>query len=469
MSTVIVGAGIAGLTAAWQLLMSGEDPGSVTVLEAADQVGGKLARAEIAGHLVDVGAESILAVRPEAPALIREIGLDEALTSPATTSASVWSRGRLWPLPAGTVMGVPSDPESVRGLLTDDEVERLRDERPWPGPLTGDVAVGEYLSARLGDAVVDRLVEPLLGGVYAARARELSMAAAVPALFAAAQRGQSMLDAAGAATAARTGTRQASSAFAGIVGGVGRLAEHLRDVLVERGVRVETGVTVRALTRTETGWRLTCGPVPTAYPVDAEAVVLAVPAPAAARLLADPAPVASSVLGDIEVASMAVVTLALDRRALQDGGRSLPGSGFLVPATEGRTIKAATFSSGKWAWVDDLSDALLFVRASVGRAGEVAALQRPDEDLVDIAVAEMGEAVGFALPRTVDSHVQRWGGGLPQYAVGHLQRMARVEAAVAGVPGLEVCGAAYGGVGIPAVIASARAAVDRLLSSKGPS
>jgi oxygen-dependent protoporphyrinogen oxidase len=276
-----------------------------------------------------------------------------------------------------------------------------------------------------------------------------------------------MLGAAAAAAAARAGTRQTTSAFCGIVGGVGRLAEHLRDVLVERGVRVDAGVMVRELTRTPTGWRLTCGPVPTAYPIEADAVVLAVPAPAAARLLSGPVPVAARLLGEVEVASVALVTLALDRRELDRQGYALPGSGFLVPATETRTIKASTFSSGKWAWVDALSDDVVFVRASFGRAGETAVLQRPDEDLVAIAVREVGEAVGFPLPHVVDHHVQRWGGGLPQYAVGHLDRMGRVADAVAGVPGLEVCGAAYGGVGIPAVIASARAAADRLMSSKG--
>lgn len=475
MSTVIVGAGIAGLTAAWHLVCGGVEPGSITVLEAAPAVGGKLARASVGGHLVDVGAESMLAVRPEAATLVREIGLGESLTSPATTSASIWSRGSLWPLPTGTLMGVPSDPESVRGLLSDDEVRRLAAERAWPGDLTGDVAVGEYLAARLGDAVVDRLVEPLLGGVYAAQARTLSMAAAVPALYAAAQRGESMLAASAAAGAARVGTRPGASAFCGVVGGVALVAERLRAVLAQRGVLVETGVTVREMGRVGGAadggagdrWRLVTGPVPSPRVILTEQVVLAVPAPAAARLLRSVAPVASSVLGQVEVASMAVITVALDRRALADRGQ-LPGSGFLVPATEGRTIKASTFSSGKWAWVDELSDDLVYARASVGRAGEVAALQRSDEDLVSVAVQEMGQAVGFPLPAPVDSHVQRWGGGLPQYAVGHLARMSRVADDLAGVPALEVCGAAYGGVGIPAVIASARAAAQRLLTSKGP-
>lgn len=466
MSIVIVGAGIAGLTAAWQLVCAGTDPTDVLVLEGSPRVGGKLALAEIAGHRVDVGAESLLAARPEATELVREVGLGGALTAPATMSASVWSRGRLWPLPTGTLMGIPGDPEAARGLLTDDEIARLRGERPWPDPVTQDVAVGDYVATRLGDAVVDRLVEPLLGGVYAAHARELSMAASVPALFAAAERGESLLATAATASAARAGTLSGSNAFAGIVGGVGSLPEALAAALRHRGVTIETGITVRQLARDGTGWRLTTGPVPAPVHLDAGAVIVAVPAPAAARLLVGEAPHTAAILGDVEVASMAIITLAIDRATLPG---ELPGSGFLVPATDGRTIKASTFSANKWAWVDALDDEVIFLRASIGRAGETAALQRPDEQLVQTAVAEIGQAVGFPLSRVIDSHVQRWGGGLPQYAVGHLDRMARVSAELTGVPGLEVCGATYGGVGIPAVIASARAAADRLVSAKGQS
>lgn len=466
MTVIVVGAGIAGLTAAWHLLASGTPPTDITVLESSNRVGGKLALAEVAGSRLDVGAESMLAVRPKAPELVREVGLGDALTTPATTSASVWSRDRLRPLPTGTLMGVPADPEAVRGLLTDEEVDRLRDERPWPVELSGDVAVGEYLAARLGDAVVDRLVEPLLGGVYAAQARQLSMAASVPALHTAALRGESMLGTAQAAAAARAGTRAGAGAFCGIVGGLGRLPEQLQDSLRAAGVRIETGVTVRELARTQAGWRLTCGPVPSPSVHEATSVILAVPPPSAGRLLAGVAPAAAATMAGIEVASMAVITLAVDRRALDAAGHVLPGSGFLVPATDARTIKASTFSSNKWSWVGDLRDDVVFLRASVGRAGEVAPLQVSDEELVDVAVREVGQAVGFPLAPVVDSHVQRWGGGLPQYAVGHLERIAAVEAAIEGVPGLEVCGAAYRGVGIPAVIASARAAADRLQASR---
>jgi oxygen-dependent protoporphyrinogen oxidase len=152
------------------------------------------------------------------------------------------------------------------------------------------------------------------------------------------------------------------------------------------------------------------------------------------------------------------VTLAVERLAVA----SLTGSGFLVPPVEGRTIKASTFTSAKWAWVADLAPDVAFLRSSVGRAGEVADLQREDDELVALAFAEVGEALGRPLPPLVDGHVQRWGGGLPQYAVGHVSRMDRVAASVAPLAGLELAGAAYAGVGIPAVIASAEAAAEAM-------
>ncbi len=162
---VVVGGGIAGLTAALEVLEA-LPSAEVTVLEGSDRLGGKLRREPVAGHLVDVGAESVLALRPEAVDLATRVGAADDLVVPATTAASLWSRGGLMPLPRATLMGVPSDPESARGILTDDEVARLADEQPWPGgALDEDVWVGDYVATRLGDAVVDRLVEPLLGGV----------------------------------------------------------------------------------------------------------------------------------------------------------------------------------------------------------------------------------------------------------------------------------------------------------------
>ena len=447
---VVVGGGVAGLAAALDVLDAA--PGThVSVLEGSDRLGGKLRLEDVAGHGVDVGAEALLAVRPEALDLVERIGGSSCLTTPDTTSAAIWSRGSLHPLPRATLMGVPTDPDGARGVLTDAEVERLRHERPWPtGTLEQDVSVGEYVAARMGTAVVDRLVEPLLGGVYAGHASRLSLRATVPALWERATRGESLLAPSTPPSAVSGGTT-GRPPFAGLTGGVGRLPELLAGALRSRGATLRTGTVVRALERTSHGWRVVVGSTASPEVLEADAVVLCLPPAPAARLLAPHAATAAELLRGVETASTAVVTLAVRRADVAD----VEGSGFLVPPVEGRAIKAATFSFRKWGWTGALDADVAHLRASLGRAREEAVLQRDDADLVALAVADVAAALGRPAPRVVDAHVQRWGGGLPQYAVGHVDTVAAVRADVARVPGLEVAGAAYDGVGVPAVVASA--------------
>ena len=451
---VVIGGGIAGLAAAWQLLES--LPGAeITVVDAADRPGGKLRREPVAGVALDVGAESVLARRPEALSLMSELGLDDSVVHPEATTASIWSRGRLHPLPRGTLMGIPSPAASALGVLSPQEVSRAESETPWGSGDFDDVSVGDYVAARLGDAVVDRLVEPLLAGVYAGQARSLSLRACLPQVHAAVTAGASLTDAAAAAakTSALSSAGSAAPVFAGLDGGVGRLAEALTEALRSRGVTIRSSTIARELRREGDGWSVVTGARPTPTSLAADAVVVAVPSAAAARLVEPHAAGAAAALREIEYASMAIVTLAVD-----SGAGALPGSGFLVPAVDGRTIKASTFSSTKWRWTAEAAHDLVFLRASVGRWRETSDLQRPDEELVAIAVAEVSEALGHQLPRVADAHVQRWGGALPQYTVGHVDRVARIRSATAGVVGLELAGAAYEGVGIPACIASGRAA-----------
>jgi oxygen-dependent protoporphyrinogen oxidase len=243
--------------------------------------------------------------------------------------------------------------------------------------------------------------------------------------------------------------------FAGIAGGLGLLP---RALCVSPGVEVRTSAPVRGLSRARSGFRLTVGSARTPETVDTGQVVLATPAAPTARLLEETAPDAAGELAAIEYASMAIVTMAV--RSLEVDG----SSGFLVPAVDGRQIKAATYSFSKWEWVGAVSD-LRILRASLGRHREEATLQATDDELVARVVADLAAATGQPI-EPVDVHVQRWGGALPQYAVGHLDRVARIRRSVAEVPGLEVCGAAYDGVGIPAVIGSARRAADRMAAAE---
>ncbi|MET8857834.1 protoporphyrinogen oxidase [Streptomyces sp. NPDC004579] len=449
---VVIGAGIAGLAAAHRLLGRGT---RVTVVEASDRVGGKLLPGEIAGVRVDLGAESMLARRPEALDLAREVGLTDGLRPPATATASIWTRGALRPMPKGHVMGVPGTAAALAGVLSDEGLARVERDAELPRTEVGeDVAVGEYVAARLGREVVDRLVEPLLGGVYAGDAYRISMRSAVPQLFQAARTHDSLTEAVREIQARAAASGQTGPVFMGIEGGVGRLPLAVARSVRARGAEILTGARVTELRRTApTGWQVVAGE----RVLRADAVVVAVPAPAAAALLGAESPAAAAELRTVEYASMALITLAY-RRA----DAALPeGSGFLVPPVDGRTIKASTFASRKWGWIADEDPDVLVLRTSVGRYGETEILEREDAHLVDASRHDLREATGLDA-EPLQTRVTRWDDGLPQYPVGHHARVARIREEVAKLPGLVVCGAQYDGVGIPACIASAYAAVDRL-------
>ncbi|MEU7368390.1 protoporphyrinogen oxidase [Streptomyces hygroscopicus] len=466
---VVIGGGIAGLAAAHRLLGGGV---RVTVLEASERLGGKLRAGEIEGVPVDLGAESMLARRPEAVELARDVGLGDLLQPPATATAAIWTRGGLRPMPKGHVMGVPGDlaPLAASGVISEKGLARIaRDRELPPTPVGEDVALGGFIAARLGREVVDRLVEPLLGGVYAGDVYRTSMRAAVPTLFDVARSGRPLTEGVRELTE-RAARRQDGPVFMGIDGGIGRLPLAVADAVRAAGGEIRTGAPVTELRRTADGWTVavdrahgTGGASGTDGPpvVTADAVVLAVPAPAAARLLAACSPAASAELAAVDYASMALVTMAFRRT---DVASLAEGSGFLVPPVDGRTIKASTFSSRKWGWLGDAAPDLFMLRTSIGRFEDEADLKRDDADLVRVSLADLGEAVGLTA-RPVASRVDRWDGGLPQYPVGHLDRVARIRAEVAKVPGLRVCGALYDGVGIPACVGSARKAADELLGT----
>lgn len=456
---VVIGGGISGLTAAHRLQHGGAQ---VTLLEATGRLGGKLYAGEIAGVPVDLGAESMLARRPEAVDLARAVGLADRLCPPAASAAGLYTRGALHPMPAGQVMGVPGDLTALAasGVLTDAGVARAREDAELPPVEVGeDIGIGAYVAARLGREVVDRLVEPLLGGVYAGDAYRISMRAAVPQLYEVARAGGPLTGGVAALLrrAASAGTA-AGPVFMGIDGGVGRLPLAVADALRAAGGQVRLHTPVRELTRTGAGWRVVTAD---GAALTADAVVLALPAAAAAGLLAAAAPTAATELSAVEYASMALVTMAFRRSEVSE----LPASrGFLVPSIDRLTIKASTFSSNKWGWVGDADPELFVLRTSVGRYGDAADLERTDAELVAASLADLGTVAGLRA-RPVASRVERWDGGLPQYPVGHLARVARIREHVARVPGLAVCGAVYDGVGIPACVASAHAAADALLAT----
>lgn len=479
-SVAVIGGGVSGLAAAYLLRGAGL---TVTVLEGSPRLGGKLAVSEVGGIPVDAGAEALLARRPEGVGLIEDLGLSARLEVPGTTAAGIWTRGNIRPLPRRQFMGVPVDfgELAATGIVSPDGMARARQDQVLPGTdPSGDVSVTSRVAGRFGEEVVDRLVEPLLGGVYAGRCDDLSFEATLPALAHAARGRSSLAEAAAsllppapaAATAlgeprtaedngAATSARNAQPpVFTTLTHGLGTLPPALAEA---SGAIVRTGAMVRELSRSSSGWRLTIGSAHAPEQIEADAVIIAVPAIPASRLLAGITSQAASALAEIKYASMAIVTLAYPAGAFS---QPLAGSGFLVPAVDRRAIKAVTFSTVKWPHLLQAEPDLHIVRCSVGRLGEDEVLQRDDNQLAALAAGDLADATGVR-GKPAQVRVSRWGGGLPQYSVGHLDRVARIRAGVAAQPGLAVCGAAYDGVGIPACIATAKQAVDRVLAYLG--
>lgn len=463
---VVIGGGIAGLAAAQRLRELGGPQLRITVVEQAPRLGGKIRTGELAGVPVETGAETFLVRRPEATALAETVGLGAQLVHPAAAPAALVIDDELRDLPRRTVMGVPARAADVAGVLSPAGRERLEQEPVGDGPILGDedVTVGALVRKHFGDEIVDRLVDPLLGGVYSGRADGLSVDVTVPQLAAAARRHDTLAGAvadclppvAGAPSAkavvfGAAASGAASSAppvFGSVEGGLSRLVE---ATAAAAEAEIVLGKPVRELRRTPEGWRCVAGDTRTPRVIECDALVLATPARPAARLLADVEAAAAAELGVLDYASIALVTLAL-------GGVDLPQrSGFLVPATEGRTIKAATFFTRKWPHL--ARPGLSLVRVSLGRYGEEQVLQRDDAELADIAHAELSAVLGMELPRPQAVAVDRWGGGLPQYSAGHADRIRRARRALAGHP-IALAGALADGVGIPACVASGRAAAE---------
>jgi oxygen-dependent protoporphyrinogen oxidase len=469
-SVVVVGGGMTGLAAALEASSGGAE---VTLVEAAPQVGGKVATGDLGGITVDLGAESLLNTRPEAVELVREVGLGDRIVHPATSSARLLSRGSLRTLPAGLVMGLPADLDAVRssGALSDEGLRELDALARKPlRSVTTDTGLGAFAAQAFGDEVAQRLVDPILAGVYAGDAMQISLRAAAPALFASlATDHDAALDA--VTSARRTPT---VPVFAGVVGGIGSVPDAAQRVLAARGVTVATSTIATQLRTDGRGaWSIQVrglddeGGAAQASTLKADALVLALPAFSAEQLLAtlperqtpDAVFDAARDLLRIPYADVAVLTFAFPLDAMPEAA----GSGFLVPSVERRFVKASTFSSNKWEWSGDAAAAqgLFVLRASVGRYGE-GVEELLDDDLATRALADLRDLLP-GLPQPEHVRVDRWQQSLPQYLVGHVDRVGRIRTGLSALPGLAVAGAAYDGIGIAACVASGRTAVKQLL------
>ena len=478
MNIAIIGAGLAGLTAAYELRSTGsarageEDDLKVDVYEATDRLGGKLHTVAFEAGPTDMGAEAFLARRQDAVDFFTELGLADSLVEPSGLRSLVWVDGEARALPTGGVMGIPSTSETVKHLVSEDTAQRIDTEADREGfdwEVGGDVNVGKLVRERYGDEVVDNIVSSLLGGVYSCIADDLGVRATIPQLAEEFDR------------LAADGPVHLSTAVANLERsrremptGQGAVFKTFRDgyqevyeTLAEKsGADIYIDAFISAISLEGSAeapkYRLKGGE-DKAY----DHVILAVPAPTAALLLKEIAPAASEALKTVKLANSAVVGM---RFATDEG---LPqNSGVLVSTgAEDVHAKAFTFSSRKWPHLAERGGAL--VRASFGRFGDNVAITATEDDLVDWALDDLKTITGFdgRAAGLEEIYVQRWLGGLPRFDENHLATVAKVRSLLLDEPKashISLTGAWAGGVGVPAVIADARAVAAAAVAKQKP-
>jgi oxygen-dependent protoporphyrinogen oxidase len=449
----VVGGGIAGLVAAYELRERGLD---VTLVEAEARFGGKIATTRTDdGLVIEAGADSFLSAKPAGLALCERLGIGSRVidTRSEDRRTFVWSRGRLRPLPEGLVLGSPARAGALlrSGLLSPAGAARMVLDLAVPPRRDGaEESIGEFFTRRLGREAYDRVVEPLLGGIHAGDPARLSLTALFPR-FADMERDHGGLVRAALAARRNGGgpgpAAPGRSPFVSLVGGMSELIEALVAMLSSGGAELLAGRQVVELAPEGGRWRVGLGP---AGSVEADAVILATPAFVTAGLVRTLSPPAAALLETIPHASTATVSLAY--RA-GDTGRAPQGYGFVVPRVEGRQLIAATWSSNKWS-SRVFPGRHVVVRGYVGGIGREWVLNGTDDTLVHLVRSELKALAGIdGVP--VHTEVHRYPQGMPQYTIGHLDRVARIRAQLTDWPGLAVTGAAYGGVGIPDCITDA--------------
>ena len=479
---VVVGGGIAGLSAALELAEGGA---AVTLVEASGRLGGKIATSRVGGLIVEAGADSFLSAKPAGLALCRRLGISDRLVNSKTEDRRtfVWSRGRLRELPEGLILGSPARAWSLlrSGLLSPPGAARMMGDVVVPRRgATGDDAdgagpggaaeetVAEFFTRRLGAEAYIRVVEPLLAGIHAGDAARLSLPATFPR-FVEMERDHGGLVRATLAGKVPERLRRRGSGpgpvgpapagrtpFVSFPTGMAELVEGLETRVRALGVDLRTKAAVATIRAVGGGYEVVLDGAPA---LPAAAVVLATPAPVTAGLLRTLSPAAAGLLEEIEHASTATVSLAYRRDEI---GSPPAGYGFVVPRVEGRHLLAGTWTSGKWP--GRAPEDLVLVRGYVGGVGREQVLEADDDGLVHLVRAEFGALAGIR-GTPVHAEVHRYPGGMPQYTVGHLRRVERIRGALGACPGLVVTGAAYGGVGIPDCIVDALAAARVVLGA----
>jgi len=452
-SAAIIGGGISALCAAFDLSNAGWD---IEVYEASGRFGGKIWSSPVGDRIVDAGPDTFLARVPQGKQLCDELGLSDELVAPVSPVPAYFHRdGALCPIPAGTVLGVPTDLEALAasGAVSAEGVARAAKDLSLP--LTDlydhagvELSVGAYCRARLGNEVTERLIDPLIGGINASDIDRLSLRSGAPQLWNAATSGRSIIEGLRAnrpavgATLGSAGTNE--PVFLSLPGGLDRIIGALVDRLPADALHLNAPITDLAQA--------------TVNGASPDHVLLGTPADVAARLTTASAPKAAELLATIEYASVAQVTVELPAANVDP---ILDASGILFPRVDGGVMTASTWFSTKWAHYAKPDHVL--IRLTSGRFGDERALEFSDDDLAAHLVDELGQLIDITAEPTA-TRVHRWMHAFPQYTPGHADRVDAIFDALAEeAPNTHVVGAAYRGIGIPACIESGRSLARHLI------
>lgn len=460
----IVGGGISGMSAAYYLEKArrGGAPIAWQLFEQGPRLGGIVGSEPVEGCVVETGADSFLSEKPWAFELCRELGLEDQLIGSNDRQRKTFLvlDGKLVPLPDGLQFIVPTSlPDVMRSPVFSDETKRTitSEVNLQPRKSSGDESVAAFVARHFGQEVVERLADPMLAGVYGGRAAQLSVRTILPRFVHMEEEHGSLIRALQLAGQSAGKRQNQRSIFTSLRNGMQQLLDALAARLDPAALHTQCVINGAAAPEKNGGrWKLQG----VNFAEDFDAIVLALPAPAAAQVLEGCCTELSQELDKIAYSSSVIVSLAFPKEELERQGIHPEGFGFLVPATEKSRLVACTFVGNKFN--HRVAGDLVLLRAFLGGTRDEAALALPHPEVVALVQREFAEILGIR-SRPAFARVFRWPRSMPQYEVGHLERVARIEELGKSVPRLYLIGNAYRGVGVPDCIREGRDAAEQIL------
>lgn len=462
---LIVGGGITGLSAAYYLQKHAREsqlPLEVKLVEASHRVGGKMQTYVKDGYVIERGPDSFLERKESAGRLAREVGLGDKLVNNSTGKSYVLVKDKLHPMPGGAVMGIPTQigPFITTGLFSwPGKFRAAGDFFMSPSKVKGDQSLGEFFRRRLGDEVVENLIEPLLSGIYAGDIDNMSLLSTFPQFYKVEQKYGSLILGTKKTTPATKnkpadfGQEKKKGMFLTVTTGLQSFVDAI-EAKLEPG-SVLKGIRVDKVSKQENGYRMRLSSGET---LDADSILVSAPHEAALHMFSDHDHLFEP-FRDMPSTSVATVAMAFPESVIKE---DIDGTGFVVSRNSDYTITACTWTHKKWPHTTP--EGKVLIRLYVGRPGDEAVVDLPDDEIIKIALEDLNKTMDIQAQPDF-AVVSRWKEAMPQYTVGHKQRVENLKTDLADeLPGVFVGGSSYEGVGLPDCIDQGEAAVEKILA-----